>query len=148
MSKPATCYARVYPGLSTLATLTNRGVNEYSNAGAHAKRQLHRNGMRFLNAIADELGLSERARSNKAGIAVSGEVTLHAADVWIQLSEAIGTKGVTLMWRRPLNAHDSVRWDHDGNNRFIRLGGAPNQVDRQITNMIRQFQAWIEESKS
>lgn len=136
---------RRYAGLSTLAALRSP-INDYD--GGAAKKKLHRNGTQFLRALQDAIRCSGRITSNVGGNAVSGEVTLHAADVYVQVSEVTGTKGVTLMWRRPLNAHNSVRWDSDGTNRFIRLGGEPDQVDRQIANMIRQFQAWIGEHKS
>lgn len=148
MSKPTPYYARKYPGLSTLSTLTNREANEYSNTGAHAKRQLHRNGTQFLNAIADELGLSERARSNKAGVAVSGEVTLHSENVFIQIDH--DENGVRILWRRPLDATNSVRWDTDGQNRYVHLHTHVTHAmqDARIRTMVAVFRRWIEEKKS
>lgn len=148
MSKPTPYYARKYPGLSTLSTLTNCEVAEYSNTGAHAKRQLHRNGTRFLDAIAAELGLSERARSNKGGAAVAGEVTLHSENVYIHVSH--NTRGVYILWRRPLNAKNSVRWDNDGQNRYIHLNAGVSIAaqDARIDMMVAVFRRWIEEEKS
>jgi len=148
MSKPTPHYARKYPGLSTLSTLTDREVAEYGNTGAQAKRQLHRNGVRFLNAIADELGLSERAHSNRAGPAVSGEVTLHSENVYIHVSH--DTRGVYILWRRPLDATNSVRWDSDGQNRYIHLdaGVSAAAQDARIRTMVAVFRRWIEEKKS
>lgn len=148
MSKPTPYYARKYPGLSTLSTLTNREANGYSHPAAHTKHQLHRNGVRFLNAIADELGLSERAYSNRAGIAVSGEVVLHAKDVYIQIDH--DGNGARILWRRPLDATNSVRWDNDGQNRYVYLYSHTTHAmqDARIRTMVAVFRRWIEEKKS
>lgn len=73
---------RRHPALLTLA---RRGVS-YDEA---AKTLFHAEGRRALKRLADALGL-ERAsydlRSNKGGIAVSGEVTLHGDEIYVQLS--------------------------------------------------------------
>ena len=68
-----------------LKTLALRGV-------AHdepAKRLFHSEGRSAMRRLADALGLDEGSydiRSNKAGPAVSGEITLHADTLWVQLS--------------------------------------------------------------
>ena len=137
---------RRYAGLPTLAAL--RGpINDYTRDGGAAKKKLHRNGTQFLRALQATIRCRGRVYSNIGGNAVSGEATLHADEVFIQISEFNGTRGVSLMWRRPLNAQNSVRWDSDGANRYIRLAGDPDQVDQQIAAMLSQFQTWIGEHK-
>ena len=88
--------------LKKLAALT-KAINEYSDAGAKDKATLHNSGRSFLKALADDLGLTKdqyTVRSNKAGIAVSGEVTLHADSLYVQLSESVMRPGqVGILYR-------------------------------------------------
>lgn len=73
---------RSHPVLETLAL---RGV-AYDGS---AKRLFHNEGRTALRRLADALGLDDSAydiRSNKGGPAVSGEVTLHGDNIWVQLS--------------------------------------------------------------
>ncbi len=73
---------RRHPVLRTLAI---RGV-AYDEA---AKRTFHQEGRAALRRLADALGLDAdtfEVRSNKGGPAVSGEVTLHGDEVYVQLS--------------------------------------------------------------
>lgn len=68
-----------------LKTLAYRGV-AYDEA---AKRTFHREGRVAMRRLVDALALPEGSfdiRSNKAGPAVSGEITLHAEEVWVCLS--------------------------------------------------------------
>lgn len=63
------------------------------------KRAFHREASKVLRALAGELGFEKDSfdlRSNQGGIAVSGEITLHHNDVYVQISQsAIGSdKGV------------------------------------------------------
>jgi hypothetical protein len=72
---------RRHPALITLAL---RGV-AYDEA---AKALFHADGRRALRRLADALGLAEadyEIRSNKGGVAVSGEITLHGEAVWVSL---------------------------------------------------------------
>lgn len=71
-----------YPVLRTLAY---RGVS-YDEA---AKRTFHTEGRIAMRRLAEALGLEAGAyeiRSNKGGPAVSGEITLHGDEVYVQLS--------------------------------------------------------------
>src|SRR3546814_2752174 len=73
---------RSKPALRTLAL---RGV-AYDEP---AKRLFHTEGRAALQVLAKALALGSGSfdvRSNKAGPAVSGEVTLHAEMLWAQLS--------------------------------------------------------------
>jgi hypothetical protein len=57
----------------------------------YAKEAFHRSAKRQLRLVADALGLQPQSydlRSNKAGIAVSGEITLHADRVYVQVSQS------------------------------------------------------------
>jgi len=68
-----------------LRTLAYRGVS-YDEA---AKRTFHAEGRTAMRRLADALGLADGSydiRSNKGGVAVSGEITLHGDEVWVQLS--------------------------------------------------------------
>ena len=56
------------------------------------KLAFHQKGRRILSAVAELLGLKKgeyEIRSNKGGIAVSGEITLHADWIYIQLSQSV-----------------------------------------------------------
>ena len=68
-----------------LKTLALRGV-AYDEP---AKRLFHSEGRSAMRRLAEALGLKEGSfdvRSNKAGPAVSGEITLHGETLWVQLS--------------------------------------------------------------
>lgn len=68
-----------------LRTLAYRGV-AYDEA---AKRTFHAEGRTAMRRLAEALGLeaeSYSVRSNKGGAAVSGEITLHGDEVYVQLS--------------------------------------------------------------
>ncbi len=68
-----------------LRTLAYRGVS-YDEA---AKRTFHTEGRTAMRRLADALGLEDGSydvRSNKGGVAVSGEITLHGEELWVQLS--------------------------------------------------------------
>ena len=55
-----------------------------------AKRAFHSNARRQLKLLADALGLDPATydlRSNKAGPAVSGEITLHADHLYVQVCQ-------------------------------------------------------------
>jgi hypothetical protein len=57
-----------------------------------AKRKWHNRARRQLKAVAVALGLPEGSydlRSNKAGPAVSGEVTLHGENIYVQASQSV-----------------------------------------------------------
>lgn len=49
------------------------------------KEVFHRDGLKLLKSLAIECGIEADFRSNKGGIAVSGEVTMHGDTVYVQL---------------------------------------------------------------
>lgn len=66
------------------------------------KRPFHRHGRRQLHLLADVLGLSEETydlRSNEGGIAVSGEVTLHADRLYVQVSQPATRADTGILFR-------------------------------------------------
>lgn len=71
--------------------LTNILRNDLSYCEPELKNAFHVAGRAALRAVAKELGLQKGEydlRSNKAGIAVSGEVTLHTDWVYVQISQS------------------------------------------------------------
>lgn len=89
--------------LAIPAGLLSRRINAYSEMGAARKHALHKDGRRFLRKLAAELGLAKGSfdvRSNKGGIAVSGEVTLHSDTLYVQLYETVCRSGVRVLYRR------------------------------------------------
>lgn len=84
-----------------LARLKN--INGYSVEANAAKETFHSEGRKFLKSLAKEIGMPEGSyeiRSNKAGMAVSGEVTLHGETLYVQLSESVvGRPGVGILYR-------------------------------------------------
>ena len=88
-----------------LLVLAIRGVSHDEDA----KRQFHADGKRAMKRLADELGLGASdydLRSNRGGIAVSGEITLHSDEVYVQLS--LGSMGPDreVMYRRVRSRND------------------------------------------
>lgn len=85
-------------------------INGYSDAGHVAKLTFHRDGATFLRALAKEIGMpagTYSVRSNKAGPAVSGEVTLHGETLYVQLSEScVGGRGIGVLYRTCRGVND------------------------------------------
>jgi hypothetical protein len=86
-----------------------------------AKRLFHMHGRRRLLELAKALGLGAGdydLRSNEAGIAVSGEVTLHADRLYVQVSQtAIGYDCGMILFRSCGDRRDYV----GGSNNFASL---------------------------
>lgn len=78
-------------------------ITAYTYDGEMKKRKMHSAGRAFLKRLADDLGLAKGAydiRSNQGGIAVSGEVTLHGEQIYVQLAEYYGSRGgVSILYR-------------------------------------------------
>jgi hypothetical protein len=85
-----------------LAT-TGGTINGYSEAAARNKAQFHRLGKILLRGMALELGYASgtfAVRNNFAGIAVSGEITLHADDLYVQFSKScFGNGSLDILYR-------------------------------------------------
>jgi len=73
---------RRHPALRTLAY---RGVS-YDEAAKHI---FHREGRQAMHRLAEALDLEQGSydvRSDKGGVAISGDITLHGEEVWVRLS--------------------------------------------------------------
>jgi len=83
-----------------------------------SKEEFHREGKKVLKALAKALGLEQgtyEVRSNKAGPAVCGEVTLHGESVYVQLC---GDSGHGILYRTVTSRTDYtggpnqwMKWD-------------------------------------
>ena len=74
-----------------LETIMAGPINGYTAEAEENKAAFHREGRRELKKLAQALNLEPDdydVRSNKAGIAVSGEVTLHTEEFYVQLSDS------------------------------------------------------------
>jgi hypothetical protein len=104
--------------LNITKALLASDINGYSDEAQSRKDAFHREGERFLRAFASALGLSRAdydIRSNKGGMAVSGEVTLHADALYVQLFES--TQGVLAMYRQCQGRKDYS----GGSNNFVEM---------------------------
>ena len=84
------------------------------------KRLFHRNAWRQLKQLAAALGLDPDGydlRSNKGGIAVSGEVTLHADRLYVQASQPATGSNTGILFRSYRGRRDYV----GGANHFVSL---------------------------
>lgn len=100
----------------------------------HHKRQFHRRAKQRLKELATRLGLQTRdydLRSNLAGIAVSGEITLHAEHLYVQASQS--AMGAILMYRTCKGRRDYV----GGHNQFVPLQHLDDVPT--LANRLKQF---------
>lgn len=82
--------------------LLGENIQGYDEEQLLKKKAFHRDGKKFLTSLATVLGLNPNAyeiRSNTAGPAVSGEVTLHADHLYVQLGEFSTRRGVSILYR-------------------------------------------------
>lgn len=73
----------------------NDFVKEFQSGGITGyegtrKASFHRKGKALLKALAKECGIDGDLRNNKGGPAVSGEITLHGDDIYIQIGSFTG----------------------------------------------------------
>ena len=82
--------------------LSGENIQGYDEEQLLEKKAFHRDGKKFLASLANGLGLNPGAyeiRSNTAGPAVSGEVTLHTDHLYVQLGEFSTRRGVSILYR-------------------------------------------------
>lgn len=85
-----------------LGTLASEPIDAYSRAGDSRKLKYHRVAKRQLRKLAKALGLEGsqfRLDTNKGGIAVCGETTLHTDTLYIQVSQSCLGPGHEIMFR-------------------------------------------------
>ncbi|CAM8634050.1 hypothetical protein [Sphingobium aquiterrae] len=90
-----------------LIALAHKGV-AYDE---RAKKLFHSDGRKALRALADALGLAEDSyslTSQRGGVAVSGEVTLHGENIYVQLSLGCMGAGREVMFRKVTGRKDYV----------------------------------------
>lgn len=122
---------RRHPALRTLAY---RGVS-YDEA---AKRVFHREGRQAMCRLAEALELepgSYDVRSDKGGVAISGDITLHGEDVWVRLSLSPFGAGREVAFRRV-----NGRTDHFGDrNRWASINEllAPDRFASRLRRELR-----------
>ncbi|CAM4193906.1 PilZ domain-containing protein [Novosphingobium lubricantis] len=76
-----------------------------------AKKLFHSDARKALRALADALGLTEDSYGisvNRGGAAVSGEVTLHGASIYVQLSLGLMGPGREVMFRKVTGRNDHI----------------------------------------
>lgn len=114
----------------------------FTAAGQKNKAALHTKGRQLLKALATQLGLVEgtyEVRSNKAGPAVSGEVTLHGEKLYVQISEyATGSTGLQMMYRSCSGRKDY----RGGHNNFVSLNKfAETSQQQQVVERMKALMA-------
>ena len=98
-----------------------------------AKRAFHSHARRRLKQVAAALGLSPDKydlRSNLAGIAVAGEITLHADRIYVQVSQSFTGYDSSILFRTCDGREDYV----GGANNFasLELLNRPKELARRI----------------
>ena len=98
-----------------------------------AKRLFHTHARRRLIALAAALGVGHGdydLRSNEAGIAVSGEITLHADALYVQVSQSCMGPDASILFRSCKGRRDYT----GGVNNFASLDllRSPNELARRI----------------
>jgi hypothetical protein len=85
------------------------------------KNDFHSKGRAVLRQIADALGLAKGTydiRSNTGGIAVSGEVTLHGENIYVQFSQSsLGISTLDILFRTVKGRKDYT----GGRNNFMKF---------------------------
>jgi hypothetical protein len=113
-------------------------INGYTADALKLKQKFHREARYFLRELAQALKLREGAdcdiRQNAGGMAVSGEVTLHAERLYVQLYEsACGSPGISALVRTCNGARTTAVGrgssrclceTREGRSSFLRCAGA------------------------
>jgi hypothetical protein len=88
--------------MKALAQITQNNLNAYNGTAAKHKHDFHKVAKARLTELADALGLTAgdyAIRSNRGGIAVSGEITLHTDTLYVQISQSCLGAGHEIMFR-------------------------------------------------
>jgi hypothetical protein len=125
-----------FPALGVAAMPRPSSLFDFAKCVAYdpeAKRQFHDHARRQLRALAAALDLAEGdydLRSNEGGIAVSGEITLHADRLYVQVSQSAMGAGFGILFRSCKDRRDYC----GGVNNFAPLDQlhAPSKLARCI----------------
>lgn len=115
----------------TLAKLSSVTIDAYSDAGAARKQKYHRRAARQLKTLAKVLGLTTPEydlRSNKGGIAVCGEITLHTDKLYVQVSQSCFGVGNEIMFRT-CDGRKDYGSSRSGHNHFTSASRLDNVED-------------------
>lgn len=120
-----------------LVTLARRGVDYDSDA----KAVFHKEGRKAMTRLAKALGLQRgqfEVRSNMAGIACSGEIYVHSADLYIQFDLGCMGPGREVMFRSCNGLTEHV----GGRNHFASVSEllAPARLADRIRRDLNLFQ--------
>lgn len=88
---------------------TGQHIHAYNDNAAANKELFHRYGRSLLKQIAHDLGYTPGSYdlgSNMAGIAVSGEITLHTDDLYVQFSSSPYSEDYQILYRRCKDRRD------------------------------------------
>jgi hypothetical protein len=92
-----------------LNEILSKNILAFDEEGYNRKKRFHLVGRRVCQKIANAMGLlkgSYDIRSNKGGLAVSGEITLHNENLYLQISQSGMGSGYEIMFRRCLGRKD------------------------------------------
>jgi hypothetical protein len=118
-------------------------VVEPENFGFIGKETFHRFGKKLLREVAKNLNLVKgryEIRSNRGGIAVSGEITLHSENIYIQLSKSITRNDMCILVRKVRGMKDYV----GGANQYYSF----NQLEKQGVEGLSDFARLVMGDKS
>jgi len=115
---------------------------DYSYCDPKKKTLLHSRGKRFLRLLVEHLDLQgAKISSNKAGIAVSGEITMISPTLYIQISEHLGN-GLSLLIR---GTRSDYHPDYTGlNNHIVKVRKGLDTVLAVCDRAMKESQRWTE----
>lgn len=97
------------------------------------KNDFHKDGAKLLKALAKFCGIEADFRSNKGGIAGSGEVTMHGDTVYVQLSQPAFEGGAICFLVRRCKG----RKDYCGEDNFYHHACDPNYGLANLVNHLK-----------
>ena len=128
------------------STLFVSHIKGYTEEEAATKTRYHAQAKQFLKSLADALGLVKAQydlRTNMAGPAISGETTLHAEHLYVQVSEScFGENGSIALYRSCVNRKDYT----GGANHTIKLQALKDSA--RAARFIEECRRLLEEGRA
>ncbi len=125
--------------LSVANALLVEDVHQYSDAAAKRKEDFHKAGKKLMKQIAEALNLAPGSfdiHSNKGGIAVSGEVTLHSDSLYLQASESCCSgAGIEIRYRSCKGRQDCC----GGQNHFVNMRSIAQDKGERLIAALRHL---------
>jgi hypothetical protein len=124
--------------MKALAQIMQNNLNGYNGTAAKHKHDFHRTAQARMKELAAALGLTPSEydiRSNRGGVAVSGEVTLHSDTFYCQIDQSVMGPGNEILFRSCKGRDDYC----GGSNHFAPAGmlDIPEVFARDIRQMGR-----------